>query len=108
MNSQDDQEKELRRREQELQAREHAIRLRELESEINQPLVHQTVKHREPESSLKRWYRQLVNVGKFVGIVVAVVVGIKVATWLATVIIVGGIAWVAYKLFFEGDRRSRR
>jgi hypothetical protein len=105
MNSQDDQENKLRRREQELQAREHAIRLRELEAEIT-PL-YQTVKHQEPESSRKRWYGKLVNVGKFLAIIVAVVVSIKIATGLASVIMVGAVAWVAYKLFLESDRSKR-
>lgn len=105
MNSQDDQDNELRRREQELQAREHAIRLRELEAEIT-PL-YQTVKHQEPKSSLKRWYGKLVNVGKFLAIIVAVVISIKIATGLATVIMIGAVAWVAYKLFLESDRSKR-
>ena len=105
MNSQDDQENKLRRREQELQAREHAIRLRELEAEIT-PLS-QTVKHQEPESSRKRWYGKLVSVGKFLAIIVAVVVSIKIATGLASVIMVGAVAWVAYKLFLESDRSKR-
>lgn len=105
MNSQDDQDNELRRREQELQAREHAIRLRELEAEIT-PL-YQTVKHQEPESSLKRWYGKLVNVGKFLAIIVAVVISIKIATGLATVMMIGAVAWVAYKLFLESDRSKR-
>lgn len=107
MTSQDDKHKEFQRREQELQAREHAIRLRELEAEINQPSLHQTVKHRAPEHSPKRRYGQLMNVGKFVVMVVTVVVAVKIGTWLATVIIVGGTAWVGYKLFFDSDRSRR-
>ncbi|MDP8964247.1 MAG: hypothetical protein M3O33_09745 [Cyanobacteriota bacterium] len=107
MNSQDDKENELRRRERELQAREQAIRLRELDAEINQPPLLQTAKHREPNSSLKPWYGKLVNVGKFLAVVVTVVIAIRVATWLATVIMVGAVAWVAYKIFLESDRPKR-
>jgi hypothetical protein len=107
MNSQDDQENELQRRERELQAREQAIRLREIEAQINQPPLLQTVKHREPERSLKPWYGKLVNVGKFLGIVVAVVIAIRIATGLATVIMIGAVAWVGYKIFLEGDRSKR-
>ena len=107
MNSPDDKEQQLRRREQELMDREREIRLRELESEINQPPLHQTVKHQEKESPLKQRYGKLVKVGKFVAIVVAVVVSIKIATWLASVILVGAVAWVAYKIFFEGDRSKK-
>lgn len=107
MNSQDDKENKLRRRERELQAREQAIRLRELEAEINQPPLLQTVKHREPNSSLTPWYGKLVKVGKFLAVVVAVVIAIRVATSLATVIMVGAVAWVAYKIFLESDRSKR-
>lgn len=107
MNSPDDKEQQLRRREQELKDREHEIRLRELDAEINQPPLHQTVKHQTKESPLKRRYGTLVKVGKFIAIIVALVVGIKIATWLASVILVGAVAWVAYKLFFEGDRSKK-
>lgn len=104
MNSQDDKDKELQRRERELQAREHAIRLRDLEAQINQPPLSGTRKHQKPESSLKQRYGKLVKIGKFLAIVVAVVVSIRIATSLAAVILVGALAWVIYKLFFESDR----
>lgn len=104
MNSQNDRENELARRERELQAREQAIRLQELEAEINQPWLSETVKHQQPKDSLKQWYGKLVNTAKFLGIVIAVVVAIRLAFWLATVIMIGGIAWMAYKIFWEGDR----
>ena len=107
MNSQNDNENELQRREREIQERERSIRLRELEAEINQPPLYQTQKHQPPESSRKKRYKQLVNVGKFLALVVVVAVSFKIATTLATVILVGGVAWVAYKLFFEGDRKRR-
>jgi Flp pilus assembly protein TadB len=109
MNSQDDKDKELRRRERELEARERAIRLREIESEINQPLVplHQTVKPQESEGSLKQWSGKLVTLGKYLAIVVAVVFSIRLVTWLASVIIIGAVAWVGYKLVFERDRDRR-
>jgi hypothetical protein len=108
MNSQDDRENELQRRERELKAREHALRLRELETEVNQPPLYPTVKHQEPEKPVKPWYGKLVNLGKFLALIVAVVVGIKLATSLATVLIVGTGAWVGYKLFLESDRSKKR
>jgi|SRR6476469_1102950 len=111
MNPHDDnREAEMRRREQELKDREHALRLRELETEINQkyqPPLYETVKHQPSQTSLQQWSKQLVNVAKFMGIVVAVIVTIRIATWLTGVVIVAGVAWVAYKLFFEGDRARR-
>ncbi len=102
-----DQEDEFQRLERELQERERAIRLREIEAEINQPPLYQTQKQQPPESSLKQRYGQLVNIGKFLGLVVAVVVAFKIASTLASVILVGAVAWVAYKLFLERDRSKR-
>ncbi len=107
MNSQDDNDNEILRQERELQERERAIRLREIEAEINPPPLHQTKKHQPLESSPKRWYGTLATVGKFLALVVAVVVAIKLATTLAYVIMIGAVAWVAYKLFFERDRSKR-
>lgn len=109
MNSQNDQEDEFQRLERELQERERAIRLREIQAEINepQPPLYQTKKHQPPESSLKQRYGQLVNVGKFLALVVAVVVAFKIASTLASVILVGAVAWVAYQLFLERDRSKR-
>jgi ferric-dicitrate binding protein FerR (iron transport regulator) len=107
MNSQDDNENELQRKERELQERENALRLRELEAEINQPPLYETAKHQEPEGSVKRRFGQLVNVAKFLAIVVAVVVTIKVGLTLAYVLMIGAIAWVAYKIFLESDRSKR-
>lgn len=110
MNSPNRKEEELQQREKELQEREHALRLRELEAELYQqsptsePPISPTSKHREPEGKLNQRFRQVVTVVKFLGIVIAVVVAVRIATWLATAVMVGGIAWIAYKLFLEKDR----
>lgn len=104
MSSPDDQETELQRLERQLKEREHALRLREIEAEINQPPLYETVKHKDVERAPKRWYGKIVPVAQFLGIVVAVVVAMRVAMALAYVVIVGAIAWVAYKLFLERDR----
>ncbi|MDX2215356.1 MAG: hypothetical protein SFY66_18985 [Oculatellaceae cyanobacterium bins.114] len=116
MKPQDNREEELRRREQELRERELQLRLRELEAEIHQlpphssqpssqqpPLLHPT-KHEAPPSKVKTWMKKLTTVGKFLAIVVAVVVAVRVASWLATVVIIAGIAWLAYKILFEDDK----
>jgi Flp pilus assembly protein TadB len=101
----------MRRREQDLQERERALRLRELEAELYQqtqptePPVSPTTKHQATSRSLNRRVRQAIEIAKFLGIVVAIVVAAKVATWLATVAIIGGIAFVAYKLFFANKGR---
>ena len=101
MNSQDDQDKELRRREQELQERETAIRLRELESEINskQPPLHQTVRHQH--KARKPWYKKVVMAGKLFVLVVTTIAIVKLASWLAGILITTVLVWVAYKLFLD-------
>ena len=124
MNSFNHKEEELRRREKELEERERAIRLQELEAEINQvptaemsqsqqaggadPPLYETRKHQEPEGKLKQWQRKLINIGKFLGIVVVVVVTIRIAMWLAMAVMVGLIGWLGYKLFLEEDRSERK
>ena len=109
MNSPDDQEKDFQRREQELQEREKAIRLRELEAEIyqqhqeNQPPLYETIQQKPSENKLRRWGRKLLRLAKFFGFVVIVLVAIKLAYWVAFGIMIGGIAWIGYKIFLEGD-----
>lgn len=105
----EDRERELERKERELHEREQAIRLKELEDELNKssdPPYYETEKHEKPEGKLKRWSKKLTNIAQFCGITIAVIVSIKIAAWLTTVILVGGVAWVGYKLFVEGDRSS--
>lgn len=104
MNSQDNQDNDFERREQELKAREEALRLRELESEINQPPLYYTTKHLPPEAPKKRWGGKLLRAGQFLGIVVAVIIAVKVAAQFAYVVMIGGIAWVVFKIFVDKDR----
>lgn len=106
MNSGNDKDKELQRREQELQERENAIRIRELESEINskEPPLHQTSRYRQ--GSLKSWQKKIVMAGKFFILVVAVIVSVKVATWIAGIIIAGALVFLSYKLFLESETKN--
>ena len=109
MDSPDKKARELRHKEQELRKREQEIRLRELESEIDRSVPeHRTSKYEEPDSQakgkLKQWRRKIIAAAQFTGIVIAVVVAVRIAFWLATVVIVGGIALIAYKMFFAKDR----
>ncbi len=109
MNSPKNNDNELQKREQELAERERAIRLREIEAELYkaEPPLYQPAKYEEAETSLQRWSRKLVLAGKFLIIVVAVVAAVKLGTWLATAAIVGGLAWVCYKLFFESEKINK-
>ncbi|MEG3895744.1 MULTISPECIES: hypothetical protein [unclassified Microcoleus] len=106
MNSPDKKARELRHKEQELRRREQEIRLRELEAEIDRSVPeHLTSKYEEPDSKtkgkLKQWRRKIIAAAQFTGIVIAVVVAVRIASWLATAVIVGGIALIAYKIFVE-------
>jgi anti-sigma-K factor RskA len=109
MDSPDKKARELRHKEQELRKREQEIRLRELEAEIDRPVPeHRTSKYEEPDSQvkgkLKQWRRKIIAVAQFTGIVIAAVAAVRIASWLATAVIVGGIAWIAYTMFFAKDR----
>ncbi|MEG4204315.1 DMT family transporter [Microcoleus sp. Pol7_A1] len=109
MNSPDKKARELRHKEQELRKREQEIRLRELEAEIDRSVPeHLTSKYEEPDSQvngkLKQWRRKIIAAAQFTGIVIAVIVAVRIASWLAAALIVGGIALIAYKMFIEEDR----
>ncbi|MEG4582268.1 hypothetical protein QUA71_22020 [Microcoleus sp. MON1_C5] len=110
MNSPDKKARELRHQEQELRKREQESRLRELEAEIDRsvPEYLRTSKYEEPDSQvngkLKQWRRKILAVAQFTGIVIAVVVAVRIASWLATALMVGGIAFIAYKMFVEENR----
>ena len=126
MNSHNNKDEEIRRREQELEERERAIRLRELEAEIHQtevddirktsasseePPLYPTQKHTEPEGKLKRWRRKLLNFAKFSAVIVATVAvistGALIAKWVVTGLMVLVVGWFAYKLFLEEERPKR-
>jgi len=109
MDSPDKKARELRHKEQDLRKREQETQLRELEAEIDRSVPeYRTTKYEEPDSQVKgklqQWRRKIIAVAQFTGIVIAVVVAVRIAFWLATVVIVGGIALIAYKMFFAEDR----
>ncbi len=108
---------ELQRRERELQDREAAIRLRELEAEINQlpPASGSSGSSGSPGSSRSSGsttalapsprtptplVRKIINAAKFLGVVVVAVVAVRIVSWAASLVIIGGIAWLAYQIFF--------
>lgn len=109
-------EEDLRRREQELKQREMSVRLRELEAEVygkSEAVRDDTAREVEvvtdvppTKSSFKRGLRKIVNVGKFLALVIVVVVAIQIAGRLAMLIMIGAIAYVAYELFLKDDRSS--
>jgi transcriptional regulator of heat shock response len=114
-------EENQRRREQDRKARELNMRLRELEAEIQEvtaahvaiidSVSHHESIHVQPNSkrTVRRWGQNLINLGKFLVLVIVVMTAIRVATWLATAIIVGTIAFTGYQLFFcDNDQHGTR
>lgn len=95
---------ELKRREELLREREIQVRLRELEAEVTSTPVQPTFKHEKLPSKKKAWYRKIPEIAKFFLVVVAVIVAVRIAAWMATAVIVLGVGWIGYKLFLEGDR----
>lgn len=106
MTSPNNKNRELQRREHDLIQRERELRLRELEAEINQPPLYETVKHEQPEGKLQRWGRKLVMFGKFLAFVVGTVLVIRISTAIAMIMIIGVIGFIGYKLFLEGDGKK--
>ena len=109
MDSQDEQQ-ELIRREKELKEREQAIRLRELELEINQEEqanFYQTSLHEPKPGFLQVWGRKLVKAGKFIGIVIVssavIMMALRLSIWLTHVAIIGIVAFFAYQLVRKDD-----
>ena len=99
-------EQELKSREAELKEREIKIRMRELEAELEDSTpVQPTVKHTEPLA--RPWYKRLPRIAKFGLIVVGVMVAVKIASWLATLLLLVGVGWAGYTLFLEGDRNKK-
>ena len=107
MNPPEDNEKDIQRRERELTARENAVRLREIEAEIDrsyqQAKLVQTKKQFRSDRQPQRWGRKLIKITKFSGFVILVVFLMRFAMLLAAMAIFGTVAWVGYKLFLEED-----
>ncbi|MCT7973279.1 DUF3040 domain-containing protein [Laspinema olomoucense] len=106
---QQNRQKELAEREREITERERSLRLREMEMELYkaEPPLYKTLKEESGESKIQRWGRQLKRVGKYALVVVGVFAAVRVGTMLASVVIVGAIAWVAYQLFFGSDKPNK-
>ncbi len=109
MNSTDKKSRELRHKEQELRKHEQEILVRELESVIDSSLpAYLIIKYDETDtqtnSKLKqRWRRKIIANAQFIGLVIAVVFVVRISSWLATALVIGGIALIAHKTLFEED-----
>ncbi len=116
MTTPEDQERELRLREAQLQAKERELKLRELETEIYQqhketeidspePPLHHTKKHQQSESSIKRFGNKIVKFGKFTAFVVLgiafIKVGFLVGMWITYLALASIIAVIGYQIFLK-------
>ncbi|MEM1242732.1 MAG: hypothetical protein AAGI45_23115 [Cyanobacteria bacterium P01_H01_bin.26] len=87
-------EKDLQTWEATLREREINIRLRELEAELET-----SAKAQKPVARSGG----LPKIVQFGAIVVGVIVVVRLVTWLATLLLVAGLVWAGYKIFFDGD-----
>jgi Flp pilus assembly protein TadB len=114
----------LNQRERELRQRELELRIRELEGELkhregqmpqssppgpavgpppSETPVTPTKPYKAKKTRWNLWKGKLWLGTQFAMIVVGVIVAIRIANWLGMILIVGMIAWVIYKVFFEVD-----
>ncbi len=116
MNQPEDSEKDIQDRQRELIERENAIRLREIEAEIDrgerqkaaEAQIITSKKQATPNSKPKLWNRKLIRIAKFSGFVILMIVLVRIGAWLVTIATIGAIAWVGYKLFLEEDKKRGR
>ncbi|MBE9094641.1 hypothetical protein [Tychonema sp. LEGE 07203] len=108
MNYPDQKAREIRHKKQELRKRQQELLLSELAAEIERSVpAHLTSNYEEPDSKtnsqIKQWRRKILATSQFAGIFIAVVVTVRVAYWLATALIIGVIALIAYNIFFPEE-----
>ncbi|MBT9318000.1 hypothetical protein [Leptothoe spongobia] len=93
---------ELHNQEAKLKEREIKVRMRELESEIDASTPGKLKANRK--AALARpWYKRLPKIVRFGLLILGAIVAVRIAAWLAGVLLFFGIIWVGYKLFLERD-----
>lgn len=102
----DEIEEDIRRREESIKAREIKVRMAEIERELEeiapQPQARQ-VEVMPPKKKQGGLSKKITDIGKFCLVVVSVIVAIRLAAWVGTIVMVLGITWMAYKLFLESE-----
>ncbi|MGB7416095.1 MAG: hypothetical protein WA902_17965 [Thermosynechococcaceae cyanobacterium] len=110
-------EDDLRQRELELKERELEIRLRELDAEVQKsstktPEVQQPSDYVDAEledarfgRSLRRRWRSLLTICKFLGLFILSIVAVSLAFQVGIVIIFFSLAYTAFQIFFAKDRK---
>lgn len=95
----------MRQREAELRERELALQLREMEMELKKAKGDRlSTEIANPPfkrpGRIRRWRRNAIEGLKLFAVVVAVMAAIRVAYWLASVLVVLGVGYLVYKLYF--------
>ncbi|MUG93040.1 DUF3040 domain-containing protein [Scytonema sp. UIC 10036] len=105
MKSPEDKYKDLERVERQLREKETELRLRELDNQMNadNAEVYQTVKH-QSKNFEKPWQKKAILGAKLFALGVIAIVAVKVASFIAGIVIIGLLGFVAYKLFFDQKR----
>lgn len=118
MTTPEDKEKEFQFRQDQLEAKERELRLRELENEIYQehraneaeikssePPLYNTRKHQPKEKPMQKFGRKIVRFAKFTGFVVAGVaiikVGFFIGMWITYLIMASIVAAIGYQIFLK-------
>ena len=109
MNSTEKKSRQVRHKEQQLRKHEQENLVRELEVAIDLSVpAYLITNYNEPDtqanSKLKqRWRRKILATARFIGIIIAVIFVVRMASWLGTGLVIGGIALIVHKTFFEED-----
>lgn len=104
MKSPEEREQELERLEKELRQKETELRLRELDAQVNEDKIqfYKTTKVKEQDKQGgKLWQSKAILGLKLFGIAVVAIIAVRVASVVASAVIVGTLVFVGYKLFLE-------
>jgi len=100
----DDIEEQIRHQEASAKAREIKARMAAIEKELEEISPRSNAREVEvmpPERKKGSLSKKMADIGKFFLVVVSVIVAIRLAAWVGTIVMVLGITWMAYKLFLE-------
>ncbi|MEM9485134.1 MAG: hypothetical protein AAGA83_15760 [Cyanobacteria bacterium P01_F01_bin.116] len=95
-------EQDLQAWEETLKEREVNVRMRELESEIDASTPGK-LKAKRKAAAVRPWYKCLPKIVRFGLLILGAIVAVRVAAWLAGLLLFLGIIWIGYKLFIERD-----
>jgi len=103
MDAFDEIEEQIRQQENKVEAQELRKRLAELEKDLVETPAEPRVKHVEVAEAANTGFlsKKMMTYGKVFLIFVSVIVAIKLATWIGTVLLIVGMTWAMYKLFIE-------